>query len=64
MAQSVLDAIKQGQWDYEPQELPTPTAPTDALPGSTQKLEILAQRLKSGQPLWHPRDRICFDDGE
>ncbi|HWB00524.1 MAG TPA: hypothetical protein VG713_18655 [Pirellulales bacterium] len=31
--------------------------PTDAPAGSPEKLEILAQRIQQGLPLWHPDDR-------
>lgn len=63
MPRSVLDAIRQGIWDFEPtdkEKLDTP--PTTALPGSREKLDILADRLRQGKPLWHPSDRISFDD--
>ncbi|NLX94989.1 MAG: hypothetical protein GXY83_02310 [Rhodopirellula sp.] len=30
---------------------------TDAPAGSKAKLEILAERVKKGLPLWHPEDR-------
>ncbi len=30
---------------------------TDAPAGSKSKLEILAQRVMRGTPLWHPEDR-------
>jgi hypothetical protein len=33
---------------------------TDALPGSPEKLDVLAKRLERGEPLWHPEDRILF----
>lgn len=36
---------------------PLPDLPTDALPGSPEKLAILEQRAQLGQSLWHPRDR-------
>ena len=32
-------------------------APTVAPAGSKEKLEILAQRIMLGVPLWHPEDR-------
>jgi hypothetical protein len=32
------------------------------LPGSDEKLAILADRLKSGLPLWHPRDSRNYAD--
>jgi hypothetical protein len=30
--------------------------PTDAPPGSPEKVAVLAQRARLGQALWHPRD--------
>src|SRR5215472_13964871 len=30
--------------------------PTTALPGTAEKVEILAQRARLRQALWHPRD--------
>jgi len=35
-------------------------APTDALPGSQEKVEILRKRAEQGMPLWHPSDRVDF----
>lgn len=59
MTRSVLDAIRLGVWDFEPLEVPPQQyTPTEALPGSGQKIEILASRLESGLPLWHPEDRV------
>ena len=60
--QSVLDAIKSGDWNYEPEESPESEGfdSTAALPGSDQKLEVLAQRIRSGLPLWHPEDRLTY----
>lgn len=31
--------------------------PTDAPAGSRSKLDILAERVQLGLPLWHPEDR-------
>lgn len=31
--------------------------PTTAPAGSREKLDVLADRVKRGQPLWHPEDR-------
>ena len=33
-----------------------PNAPTAALPGSEEKICVLAQRARRGLPLWHPLD--------
>lgn len=63
MPESVLDAIKMGIWDYEPVEQDQKTFDaTRALPGTDQKLEILAARLEKGLPLWHDKDRRSYDD--
>ncbi len=35
-------------------------SPTDAPAGSKAKLDILAQRIMSGAPLWHPEDRADY----
>jgi hypothetical protein len=58
VAKSVLEAIQSGHWNFEPQETPIHEfSSTNALPGSTDKLSILAARIKQGLPLWHPQDR-------
>jgi hypothetical protein len=31
-------------------------APTDALPGSPEKIRVLAERVRLHLPLWHPLD--------
>ena len=63
MSRSVLEAIKQGEWNFEP---PSETAgdirATGAMPGTVEKLDVLAERLRLGLPLWHPRDRMSYDD--
>lgn len=33
---------------------------TNAPAGSTEKLEALAERVRSGQPLWHGEDRADY----
>ncbi len=63
MANSVIEAIREGIWDYEPEEtVPQDFESTDALPGTTEKLDILAERLSRGIPLWHPQDRLTYGD--
>lgn len=65
MESSILEAIRQGQWDYEPQSAADDDFNcTKALPGSDAKLEVLAQRIAEGLPLWHPNDRVTYDDSE
>lgn len=60
--QSVLEAIRMGQWDFEPGVAASPVRPTGAMPGTTEKIDVLAERLRLGLPLWHPRDRRSYDD--
>lgn len=65
MPRSVLDAIKEGLWDYEPTaEQVGETPGTTAMPGTSEKLHVLAERLARGLPLWSPTDRRSYDDGE
>jgi hypothetical protein len=35
--------------------------PTEAPPGSREKVEVLAERVKRGFPLWHPDDREGYE---
>ena len=63
MANSVLDAIKLGMWDFEPHTIETDQfRATGAMPGTQQKLSVLAERVRRGLPLWHPSDRQDCDD--
>ena len=58
MPRSVLEAIKMGLWDFEPPEVSSSKFDcTEAMPGTKAKLTVLAQRVESGLPLWHPEDR-------
>ncbi|MEZ6116294.1 MAG: hypothetical protein R3C28_06945 [Pirellulaceae bacterium] len=63
MAKSVLDAIQDGEWDYEPEfQKNKDFDATRAVPGSDEKLKILADRIRRGLPLWHPDDRHIYDE--
>lgn len=63
MHKSILDAIKDGEWDYEPEEITESRfSPTGAMPGTREKLSVLADRVRSGLPLWHGHDRVEYDD--
>ena len=65
MPQSVLEAIREGQWDFEPDFSEPETnrfCSTPALPGTQEKVDALAQRAQLGLPLWHPEDRRTFDE--
>lgn len=58
MPNSVLDAIKMGLWDFEPDDVAKDDfSATEALPGSPEKLDVLAERVRRGLPLWHRSDR-------
>ena len=62
---SVLEAINLGVWDFEPEEVEVDDyTPTSAMPGTCEKLEVLAERVQQGLPLWHYHDRRSFDDAE
>ena len=62
MPRSILDAVKLGYWDYEPPETaPDEYQASDAMPGTREKLEVMADRLAKGLPLWHENDRENMD---
>jgi hypothetical protein len=63
VAKSVLEAIKQGVWDFEPASVEEARFnSTRAMPGTDEKLEVLAERVRAGLPLWHGLDRTDFDE--
>lgn len=58
MPKSVLEAIKMGIWDFEPAEIEFARfEASNAMPGTQEKLMILAERAQRGLPLWHVADR-------
>jgi hypothetical protein len=62
VVKSVLDAIKQGVWDFEPDAVEERCfRATRAMPGTDEKLEVLAERVRAGLPLWHGNDRTFFE---
>jgi hypothetical protein len=59
---SVLEAIKLGFWDFEPPEAdPAEFDPADAMPGTEEKLLVMAERVRCGLPIWHQSDREEID---
>jgi len=63
MLNNVLDAIRDGDWYFEPQDIePTRYQATSAIPGTKEKLNVLADRVRSGLPLWHAYDRPDYED--
>ncbi|MGD0900548.1 MAG: hypothetical protein ABR915_22170 [Thermoguttaceae bacterium] len=58
MPKSILDAIKEGFWDFEPRAMDfNQFDPSDAMPGTDEKIRTLAERIRRGVPLWHASDR-------
>lgn len=63
MSKSVLEAIKEGIWDFEPEEIDGEQYDaTRAIPGTREKLSVLAERARAGLPLWHESDRADYED--
>lgn len=62
---SVLEAIREGNWLFEPVDVgPNRFDATMAVPGSQEKLDVLAARAREGLPLWHSQDRADYEDTE
>jgi hypothetical protein len=60
---NVLDAIKLGEWDFEPDAVDDSNFdPTGAMPGTNEKLSVIAARVEAGLPLWNCEDRTEYDD--
>jgi len=60
---SILEAIKQGVWDFEPEQVEANGyASTGAMPGTDAKLGVLVARAEAGLPLWHDSDRTDCED--
>jgi hypothetical protein len=63
MPRSVLEAIKLGIWDFEPQDVEyAKFDAANAMPGTDEKLGVLAERARRGLPLWHVNDRDDVED--
>jgi hypothetical protein len=63
MCKNVLDAIRDGDWFFEPERVEPQEYPaTSAIPGTKEKLAVLAERVRSGLPLWHESDRPDYED--
>ncbi len=60
---SVLEAIREGNWNFEPAEVDNSGFDaTHAIPGTDEKLRVLVERVRAGLPLWHEHDRADYDD--
>lgn len=65
MPRSVIEAVKMGQWDFEPDDQEAAAfEATRAMPGTDEKLVVMADRVRQGMPLWHPADRRTYDGTE
>lgn len=63
MTKSVLDAIREGNWSFEPDAVDKHSFDaTRAIPGTNEKLKVLAERVRAGLPLWHEQDRADYED--
>ena len=62
MAESILEAIRNGNWNYEPPTVDKKDYDAaSALPGTEEKVGFMAARALEGLPLWHPDDRSTLD---
>jgi hypothetical protein len=63
MHKNVLDAIREGDWFFEPRNVaPEQYSATKAIPGTNEKLAVLMERARAGLPLWHKADRMDYDE--
>jgi len=61
MANSILEAMKMGLWDFLPHTIDyNELEASDAMPGTREKLDILAEHLRHHLPIWPVDD--CLDD--
>ena len=59
---NVFDAIMETGHDEDFVPVVTDEfCPTDAPAGSPAKVQVLAERVRKGLPLWHPEDRVSFN---
>lgn len=65
VSKSVLEAIREGDWFFEPPDVePSGFDATAAIPGTREKLAVLAARASAGLPLWHDHDRADYEEPE
>lgn len=65
VSDSILEAIRDGHWDFEPEPIEEERFnSTVALPGTDDKVAELAFRVRHGLPLWHSGDRKYYDESE
>lgn len=60
---NVLDAIRAGSGDSFEGRASDDYVPTDAMPGSWEKCEVILERIRCGDPSgFHPQDRCAYLD--
>jgi hypothetical protein len=65
MLKNVLDAIREGDWFFEPELIDgAGFRATKAIPGTKEKLDVLADRVRAGLPLWHESDRPDYEESD
>lgn len=65
MSKSVVDAIREGDWDFEPEDVRYDRFDaTQAVPGTEEKLQVLVARVRAGLPLWHQDDRADYESAD
>ena len=47
--------------DYKPKKV---RYSTSAMPGSAEKFNVLCERAENGEELWHPLDRMYWDEAK
>jgi hypothetical protein len=58
-----MDAIRDGDWYFEPRELDSGEfQATGAIPGTREKIDVLAERARVGLPLWNAHDRPDYEE--
>ncbi len=63
--ESVVNAIREGNWTFEPAAVEEDAFDdTEAMPGSREKVDIMAERVRQGLPIWHSEDRRYFGNGD
>jgi len=63
MTSTILEAIRLVVWNFEPDDVQFKEFDAcGAMPGTPDKVLALAERVRLGLPLWHPEDRLTFDD--
>ncbi len=62
MANSILEAVKRGLWDFQPHTVDyNELEASDAMPGTREKLDILAEHLRRDVAILHFNDSLEDD---